>query len=692
MRGIFKENIMNPLLSNAELPKFDEIRAEHVGEAVEKMVSEVERGLARIEMDTRTPSWITVIEELNTLEDWFTKVWSPVSHLNAVRNEPALRDAYQAAEPKMVALGLRIGQSAALYAKLISIQNSPEWAAFEPGQKRSVEKRILSAKLSGIELDGENKERFNKIEEELSLLANKFMNNVLDATKEFKLPLTDKGDVDGLTDSGREMLAYSYARQNTAAKADPESGPWLLTLDAPVYMAFMQFAKSRALREKLYRAFVTRASAGDKDNTPLMEKILKLRQEEAGLLGYANYSEVSLASKMAGGAGEINQLLEQLRQAALAPAKEELREITALANASGHADELNHWDIGYWAKRMEEQKFGYTDDELRPYFSQEKVLNGMFALVNKIFGITVAAADGEARVWNKDVRFFKISDEAGKHIASFYLDAYSRPENKRGGAWMNTVQGRRVSGADVRLPVATLTCNFTPPVGDKPSLMTFGEVTTMFHEFGHGLQHMLTRIGHADVAGISGVEWDAVELPSQFMENWCYHKETLLGMAKHYQTGETLPVETFEKVKAARSYRAGMIMLRQLSLGLTDIALHSVKDPDIKAIEKEVAAKTAVIPPLPEDRFLCAFTHIFAGGYAAGYYSYKWAEVLSADAFEAFEEAGLDDPEALAQTGARFRETVLGLGGSAHPAEVFKAFRGRSPSHKALLRHNGLLA
>lgn len=682
---------MNPLLSNSELPRYDEIRAEHVGEAVEAMVGEVEKGLKRIEEDTRSASWATVIEELNTLEDWFTKVWSPVSHLNAVRNEPALREAYEAAQPKVVALGLRIGQSAALYAKLLAIQNGPEWAGFDNGQKRSIEKRILSAKLSGIALAGEKKERFNKIEEELSQLSTKFTNNVLDATKAFKLPLTDKKDVDGLTASPREMLAFSYARQNEGAKADAENGPWLLTLDAPVYVAFMQFAKSEALREKLYRAFVTRASTGDKDNTPLMEQILKLRQEEAALLGYANYAEVSLASKMAGGAGEVNKLLEELRLAALEPAQEELKEITALANSQGHAGKLNHWDTGYWAKRLEEKKFGYTDDELRPYFSLEKVLNGMFSLVNKIFGVTVEAADGGARVWNPDVRFFKIFDGSKKHIASFFLDAYSRPENKRGGAWMNGIVDRRVTAAGERLPVATLVCNFTPPVGEKPSLLSFDETTTMFHEFGHGLQHMLTRIGHPDVAGISGVEWDAVELPSQFMENWCYHKATLLGMAKHYQTGDTLPAETFEKIKAARSFRAGMIMLRQLSFGLTDMALHTVKNPDIKAIEKEVAARTAVIPPLEEDRFLCAFTHVFSGGYAAGYYSYKWAEVLSADAFEAFEEAGLDDPEALAQTGARFRETVLGLGGSVHPAEVFKAFRGRGPNTKALLRHSGLL-
>ncbi|OGR37592.1 MAG: peptidase M3 [Elusimicrobia bacterium GWA2_64_40] len=682
---------MNPLLSGAELPRYDEIQPGHVAEAVERMIEEVEKGLARIEADTRPPSWSTVVEELNTLEEWFTRVWSPVGHLNTVKNSPELREVYQAAQPKVVALGLKMSQSAAVYARLLAIKDGPGWNALDKGQRRAIEKSLLSAKLSGIALEGAKRERFNKIAEELSQLSTRFSNNVLDATKEFKLTLTSPAEVDGLTDSAKEMLAHSYARQNPPAKPDPANGPWLLTLDAPVYVAFMQFGKNRALREKLYRAFVSRASAGEKDNTPLMADILRLRREEAELLGYANYAEVSLATKMARSPAEVLGLLEELRQASLEPARAELAEITALANAEGHPGALNHWDVSYWGKRLEEKKYGYTDDQLRPYFSLEKVLSGMFSLVGKIFGVTVKPADGEARIWNPDVRFFKMFDKAGKHIASFYLDAYSRPENKRGGAWMNDVVGRRVAPGVDRLPVAHLVCNFTPPVGDKPSLLSFDEVTTMFHEFGHGLQHMLTRVTYPDVAGIGGVEWDAVELPSQFMENWCYHRETLLGMAKHYLTGETLPVETFEKIRAAKTYRAGMIMLRQLNFGLTDMALHTAKDPDIKAVEAEVAAKTSVIPPLPEDRFLCGFTHVFSGGYAAGYYSYKWAEVLSADAFEAFEEAGLDDPEALAATGARFRETVLGLGGSEHPAEVFKAFRGRAHSARALLRHNGLL-
>ncbi len=682
---------MNPLLSGEDLARYDEIKPEHVAEAVDKLVEITEKALAEVEADSRPASWATVIEPLNDAEDWAARIWLPVGHLNVVRNEPALRDAYQAAQPKVVALDLKMGQSAPLYAKLLEMKNGSEWARFDGAQRRAIDGRLLGAKLSGIDLKGGEKERFNKLEEELSQLATKFTNNVIDATKAFKLVLKDKAEVDGLSASAQEMLAHSYAKQNPPAKPDPANGPWLVTLDMPVYLAVRDFARSRALRERLYRAFITRASSGDTDNTPLMARILELRREKALLLGYKNYAELSLARKMAGSAAEVAALFEELLAAAAGPAKAELAEVTALANASGHAGPLEQWDLYFWAKRLEEKKFGYTEEELKPYFSLPRVLDGMFALVNRIFGVTVKAADGEARVWNPDTRFFKIFDKAGKHIASFYLDAYSRPENKRGGAWMNVAVVKRVGPAHDRLPVATLTCNFTPPVGGKPSLMTFREVTTMFHEFGHGLQHMLTTVGYPDVAGIGGVEWDAVELPSQFMENWCYHKATLLGLAKHYETGETLPEATFEKIKASATFMAGIMMLRQLNFGMTDMAMHTADKPDLKAIERQVAARTAVIPPLAEDRFLNSFTHLFSGGYAAGYYSYKWAEVLSADAFEAFEEAGLEDEEALAVTGARFRDTVLSLGGGLHPAEVFKKFRGRAPSPKALLRHSGLL-
>jgi oligopeptidase A len=496
------------------------------------------------------------------------------------------------------------------------------------------------------------------------------------------------------------MLAHSYANSLKSAQdnseassevaADPTNGPWLVTLDGPVFTAFMQNSTRRDLREKVYRAFVTRASTGKTDNTALMTKILKLRHEKSLILGFKSYAEGSLASKMARSTEEVFSLLETLRQASIEPAKKELAEIETFAKAGGHVGPLSQWDIPFWAKRLEEKKFSFTDEVIRPYFSLEKVLTGLFELTRKLFNVNVELAPHGASVWHPDVSFYRIYDEEKVHIASFFLDPYSRPETKRGGAWMDEVVGRRVTGKDVRIPVAHLVCNFTPPVGDKPSLLTFQEVETMFHEFGHGLQHMLTQIGHSDVAGISGVEWDAVELASQFMENWCYHQETLLGMAKHYKTGETLPLDLYHKLNEARTFRAAMLTLRQLTFGLTDMLLHSKENVDVKATESEVAKMTAVIPPLEEDRSLCSFSHIFAGGYAAGYYSYKWAEVLSADAFEAFEEVGLENSEEVSRVGQRYRDTVLGMGGSQHPSEVFKMFRGRDPSPKALLRHSGL--
>lgn len=681
---------MNPLLTNAELPEFGKIRPEHVMEAVDKMVEAVHAGLARIESDTRTPSWDTVIEELNTLESWQYKVWHPVTHLNLVVNGSDLRAVYQEAQPKVVALWLKVSQSEAVYRKLLNIRDGAEWGKLDNGQKRAIDKRILQAELSGIALKGEKRERFNKIEERLSALSTQFANNVIDATKEFKFVLKDTAEADGLTVSIKEMLAQSYARNYPPAKADPVNGPWLVTLDTPVYNAFMQFSKVRALREKVYRAQFTKASSGRADNTPGMRQTLSLRSEKARLLGYKNYAEVSLATKMARNVGEVDALLEELRQASLAPAKADLAEAQSYANVSGYAGPLRQWDVPYWAKRLEEKIFGYTEEDLKPYFSLEKVLAGMFGVTHKLFGVTVKPADGAVPVWHPDVRFFKVFDGNGEQLAAFFLDPYSRPENKRGGAWADDPVVRRVSGGVLRLPVAYLVCNFTPPVGEKPSLLTFGEVKTLFHEFGHGLQHMLTTVNCHDVSGVNGIEWDAVELASQFMENWCYHNETLLGMARHYKTGEPLPKDLFRKMLDARVYRAGTQTLRLVYLSMVDMALHTAEKPDIFAVNREISAKATVLPPIPEDRSLCALTHIFAGAYAAGLYSYKWAEVLSADAFEAFEEAGLDDAAAMAGTGARYRDTVLALGGSLHPGEVFKKFRGRAPSVKALLRHNAL--
>ncbi|MBE9020417.1 M3 family metallopeptidase, partial [Chroococcidiopsidales cyanobacterium LEGE 13417] len=555
---------------------------------------------------------------------------------------------------------------------------------------------------SGVGLAGEQRERFNAIQLELAELTTKFSNNVLDATKAFSLTLTSPDEVEGLPPSWLSLAAQA-ARAAGEEKATPEIGPWRVTLDFPSYLPFMQHGKRRDLREKLYRAFISRASSGDLDNTPLIEKILQLRREKANLLGFNSYAELSLASKMAPSVDAVETLSEELRRASYDAAKQDLEDLRTFAASKGapEGSNLQHWDIAFWAERQREEKFAFSAEELRPYFPLPQVLNGLFTLVNKLFGVTVTAADGQAPVWHEDVRYFQIADETGEAIAYFYLDPYSRPAEKRGGAWMDDCIGRaklttHEGTVATRKPVAYLVCNQTPPVDGKPSLMTFNEVETLFHEFGHGLQHMLTKVDDAGAAGINNVEWDAVELPSQFMENWCYHRETLMGMAKHYETGETLPEHYYQKLIAARNYMSGSAMLRQLHFGLVDLELHHRYQPGgmetASDVRQRIAKTTTVLPPLPEDAFLCSFGHIFAGGYAAGYYSYKWAEVLSADAFGAFEEAGLDNPQALTETGKRFRNTVLALGGSQHPMDVFKSFRGREPSTEPLLRHSGLAA
>ncbi|MBC1241362.1 M3 family metallopeptidase, partial [Nostoc sp. 2RC] len=554
--------------------------------------------------------------------------------------------------------------------------------------------------LSGVGLEGEARDRFNVIQMELAEFSTKFSNHVLDATKSFSLTLTTKAEIDGLPPS-LVSLAAQAAREAGEINATPENGPWRITLDFPSYGPFMQHSTRRDLREKLYKAYVTRASSGDLDNNPLIERILELRQELADLLGFGSYAELSLASKMAPNVQAVEALLEELRQASYDAAVKDLKELQAFAASHGKEyQDLQHWDITFWAERQRETKFAFTAEELRPYFPLPQVLDGLFGLVKRLFGVTVTPADGQAPVWHEDVRYFQIADETGSPIAYFYLDPYSRPAEKRGGAWMDVCINRaKITENDVtsiRLPVSYLICNQTPPVDGKPSLMTFYEVETLFHEFGHGLHHMLTKVDYAGAAGINNVEWDAVELPSQFMENWCYERLTLFGMAKHYETGEALPEHYYQKLLAARNYMSGTAMLRQLHFSSVDLELHhryrSNGDETPADVRHRIAKTTTVLPPLPEDSMLCAFGHIFEGGYAAGYYSYKWAEVLSADAFAAFEEAGLENEEAIKATGRRYRDTVLALGGGKHPMQVFKTFRGREPSTIALLRHNGLVS
>jgi len=587
-------------------------------------------------------------------------------------------------------------------------------------------------KLGGVGFEEGSPEqiRFKEIKMRFAELSTAFSNNVLDATKAFGVDVTDAKSLEGVPESAKGMFAQAY-QQNLIkeckdeeekkkleeAEVDANAGPWRLTLDGPSYVAVMQHVPDRELRKQIYLGYMTKASEltadklekkdGDekgpgKNNVPIIQEILRLRKEMSGLLGYNNYAEQSLASKMAPDVESVANLSNLILEKALPAAEKELAAALALAREDGgeeyseaNLEKLMPWDSGFWNERLKEKTFDLKEEELKPYFALDKVLKGMFDLIERLFGVEVREANGKAEVWNKDVQFFELFDkESGEHVASFFLDPYSRPADKRGGAWMADCLGKS-DALGIDIPVAYLTCNGSPPVGDKPSLMSFREVETLFHETGHGLQHMLTRASVGDVAGINGVDWDAVELPSQFMENWCYDKPTVDAFAKHYKTGEALPEEMFEKLKQQKTFGAGMMACRQLLFGQLDMELHSNYDPDSDETIFDVHRRMASIytpysMPIDDDRFLCSFSHIFAGGYSAGYYSYKWAEVMSADAFGAFEDVGLDNEDGVREVGRKFRDTVLSLGGGVAPMEVFKQFRGREPNPDALLRHNGL--
>jgi oligopeptidase A len=690
----------NPLLKGSGLPPFADIKAEHVVPAINQLISELDAELSKLETEIK-PTWQDLVEPLERISDRLSWSWGVIGHLMGVKNSPELREAYESVQPLVIQFSNKLSQSQPIYKAFKAISTSDTWEKLQQAQQRIIKAAIRDAELSGVGLEGEAKERFNAIQMELGELTTKFSNNVLDATKTFNLKLTEKSEITGLPASLLSLAAQA-ARTHGDENATSESGSWVITLDGPSYGPFMQHSSRRDLREKLYRAYITRAASGELDNNPIIERTLTLRQELAQLLGYNNYAEVSLASKMAPNVASVDKLLEELRQVSYDASQKDLEALKVFAASKGadEATQLQHWDTTFWSERQREAKFAFTEEELRPYFPLPQVLDGLFGLVKRLFGVTVTPADGTAPIWQEDVRYFQIADETGSPIAYFYLDAYSRPAEKRGGAWMDICinRGKIQEGGSIttRLPVAYLVCNQSPPIDGKPSLMTFYEVETLFHEFGHGLHHMLTKVDYSSAAGINNVEWDAVELPSQFMENWCYDHQTLMGMAKHYQTGESLPEEYYQKLVAAKNYMSGTGMLRQIYFSTLDIELHARYQPGGKETLKQVcdriAATTTVLPPIPENAFLCAFGHIFAGGYAAGYYSYKWAEVLSADAFGAFEEVGLENESAIQDTGKRYRETILALGGSKHPMEVFKSFRGREPSTEPLLRHNGLAA
>jgi oligopeptidase A len=684
----------NPLLTSRGLPRFADIRAEHVAPAVRHALELVRQGLDDLEAKVE-PTFEATVVALRDLYDPLGRAWGVVSHLMGVANTPELREAYESVQPEVVELSLRFSQSEPFYRALRTLRDSgARWDALSPAAKRIVDQRLQAAELSGIALEGPERARFNEIVQRLSALGTQFSNSLLDATQAWGLDLDTPERVAGLTVTGRRLLAQAWNRAHERDDATAETGPWRATLDAPCFLAVIEYAEDSALREAVYRGWISRAAAAPWDNGPLLQEILSLRQEKARLLGFEHFAALSLSSKMAS-LDAVLGLSERLREAAMAHAPAELQAVQDFAASQGAALPLAHWDYALWRRRLREATLELDEEALRPWFPLDQVLEGLFGVLHRLFDVRIEPDDGTVQVWHPDVRYYHVTDPSGARIAGFYLDAFARPGLKRPGAWMGECQERWLRSDGLQIPVAYLTCNQTPPAGGQPSLMTFDEVETLFHEFGHGLQHMLTQVSEPEVAGISGVEWDAVELPSQFMENWCYHRPTLLGMARHWETGEPLPDGVFEKLVATRTFQAGTMMLRQLMLGLTDLRLHtdydaSAPDADPFQVMHAVAASTSVLPPLPEDRFLCSFSHIFAGGYAAGYYSYKWAEVLSADAFGAFVEAGLDDDDQVRRTGHRFRDTVLALGGSQHPVDVYRAFRGRDPSPEPLLRQYGL--
>ena len=678
----------NPLLEPHELPPFDAIRPEHVVPAIEELLAEnraaIEALVARA--GNEAPSWASLAAPLESLNDRLSRAWSPVSHLNGTMNSPELREAYQACLGKLSEYSTWLGQHEGLFRAWQALKEGPAWAALDDAQRRAVDNTLRDFRLAGVDLPAEKKQRYGEIKARLSELGNTFSNQLLDATQGWHLDLADETRLAGLPES-----ALAALRANAEAKG--QAG-YRITLDFPSFFPVMTYAEDRELRREVYTAFVTRASdqgplADQYDNAPVMEETLALRRELAELLGFATYADYSLATKMAESPAQVLEFLEDLARRAVPQAKEEFAELEAYARDELAMGELAPWDVGFASEKLREARHAISQEQLRPYFPAPRVVDGLFQVVERLFGVTFAE-DDQAPRYHKDVRFFRILEQ-GEPIAGFYLDLYAR-EGKRGGAWMDECRVRRLEGEALQLPVAYLTCNFTRPVGDKPALLTHDEVTTLFHEFGHGLHHMLTQQTVADISGINGVAWDAVELPSQFMENYCWEREGLDLIAGHVESGEPLPAELLAKLQAAKNFQSAMGMVRQLEFSIFDLRLHhqlaAPSAAEIQALLDAVRDAVSVVPRAEFNRFQNGFSHIFAGGYAAGYYSYKWAEVLSADAWSAFEEAGIFDPE----TGRRFRTEILEQGGARDAAELFRAFRGREPSVEPLLRHSGIRA
>ncbi|MFM4928663.1 oligopeptidase A [Aeromonas veronii] len=678
----------NPLLTMDSLPPFSQIKPEQVQPAVIQAIADCKQKISDVLAQRDPHTWDSLIAPLEEVNDRLSRIWSPVSHLNSVLNSEALREAHDACLPLLSEFQTYVGQHEGLYQAYLALSQSDDFPLLSGAQRKEIQNTLRDFRLSGIGLPAEAQQRYGEIQARLSELASRFSNNVLDATQGWHKLVTDEAELAGLPDSVR-----AAARQMAELKG--KEG-WLFTLDIPSYLPVMMYADNRELRAEMYEAFTTRASdqgpnAGKWDNSAIMSELLTLRRELAQLLGFANYAELSLATKMADKTEQVVSFLTDLAAKSLPQGKAELEEIRAFAAEQHGQSELAAWDLAYYAEKLKQHKFSISDEQLRPYFPASKVVKGLFEVVKRVFGMKVRERLG-IDTWHPDVRFYDIFDADDELRGSFYLDLYAR-EHKQGGAWMDVCLGRRYrQDGSLQKPVAYLTCNFNGPVDGKPALFTHNEVVTLFHEFGHGIHHMLTRIDVAGVAGINGVAWDAVELPSQFLENWCWESEALAFISGHYETGEPLPADLLEKMLTARNFQAAMQMLRQLEFALFDFRLHQEFDPtnpaQLPALLDEVRSQVAVMTPPAFNRFQHSFSHIFAGGYAAGYYSYKWAEVLSADAFSRFEEEGIFNPA----TGQSFLKNILEKGGSKEPMELFRAFRGREPKVDALLRHSGIAA
>jgi oligopeptidase A len=678
----------NPLLDFSDLPRFTDFKPALVTPAIDELLARARESVAAATGPQAPDTWEGFVAGVEDANERLGRAWNQVSHLHAVMDEPSLRAAYNENLPKVTQYWTELGQNEALFRKYRALHGSPRFKALSPARRRIVENALRDFRLGGAELPQAEKPRYAKIQEELAALSAKFSENVLDATNAYALVVEDEKRVAGIPAD-----ALTTARE--AAEKDGKAG-WKFTLHAPSYFPVMQYAEDRALREELYRASATRASEFGKkewDNTEVIARILALRKEESAMLGYGNFAQRSLVPKMADSPEQVLTFLEDLAKRARPFAERDREELLGFARDQLGLASLEAWDVAYASEKLRARRYAFSDNEVKQYFPEDAVLAGLFGLVEKLYGVRIAEA--EAPTWHEDVKFFEVRGAGGQIAGRFFLDLYAR-ETKRGGAWMDEAVSRRLKDGRLQTSVVYLNCNFSRPVGGKPALFTHDEVMTLFHEAGHGLHSLLTQQEELGVSGLAGVEWDAIELPSQFMENFCWEWEVLETMTRHVDTGERLPRELFEKMLAAKNFQAGLAMLRQLEFSIFDMRLHDDFDPAAgrRALEllAEVRAKVAVMVPPEYNRFPNSFSHIFAGGYAAGYYSYKWAEVLSADAYSAFEEKRGPNGVLDAETGARFRDEVLSVGGSRPASESFRAFRGRDPAVDALLRHSGMIS